>query len=62
MDIAALATGLSQGQLCNTASILVMKKVMDTSAEQSQDLLQLMSTIAPPASPAHLGNNIDISV
>lgn len=37
MDIAALATGLSQGQLCNTASILVMKKVMDTSAEQSQD-------------------------
>jgi hypothetical protein len=62
MDIAALATGMSQGQLLTNASILVMKKVMDTTTEQSQDLIQLMSALAAPASPPHLGNNIDISV
>lgn len=62
MDIAALATGMSQGQLLNNVSILVMKEVMATATEQSQDLLQLMAATAAPVSLPHLGNNIDIAV
>lgn len=62
MDIAALATTASQARVNSQASILVMKKVMDTASDQSQGLLALMSTSAPSISLPHLGNNIDISV
>ncbi len=61
MDIAALATVATQVSVSQQANILMMKKVMDTSSEQSQSLLQLMGA-APALSPSHLGNNIDISV
>lgn len=62
MDIAALATTASQTRINNQASILVMKKAMDTASDQSQGLLALMSTATPSISLPHLGNNIDISV
>ena len=62
MDIAALATTASQARVNNQASILVMKKAMDTASDQSQGLLALMSTSSTPSiSLPHLGNNIDIS-
>lgn len=60
MDIAALSTAAAQASVNQQANILMMKKVMDTAAEQNQGLLQLMGA-APALSPAHLGNNIDIS-
>jgi hypothetical protein len=61
MDIAALATVAAQANVSQQASILMMKKVMDTATDQSQSLLQLMGT-GPALSPAHLGNTIDISI
>ena len=61
MDIAALATGAAQANVSQQASILMMKKVMDTATDQSQSLLQLMGA-GPALSPAHLGNSIDISI
>jgi hypothetical protein len=62
MDIAALATMSSQINISTQADILVLKKAMDTTTEQSNGLLQLMNTAAPAVSPPNLGNNIDISV
>lgn len=61
MDIAALATVAAQSNVSQQASILMMKKVMDTATDQSQSLLQLMGA-GPALSPAHLGNTIDISI
>ncbi|SDD55997.1 YjfB family protein [Sporomusa acidovorans] len=62
MDIAALATMSSQMNISTQADILVLKKAMDTTTEQSNGLLQLMNTASPAVSPPNLGNNIDISV
>ncbi|MDF2570929.1 MAG: putative motility protein [Sporomusa sp.] len=61
MDIAAFSTIASQAGACNQAGILVMKKAMDTSASQSQGLVDLLQTAAPRISPSHLGNTIDLS-
>ncbi len=62
MDIAALATMSSQMNLASQASILVLKQAMDTSAEQTNGLMQLMDVAAANISPPNLGNNIDISI
>lgn len=61
MDIAALATVNSQANIQSQASILVLKKAMDTAAQQGQDMAQLLSTTAVPALP-HLGTSVDISI
>lgn len=62
MDIAALATMSSQMNLASQASILVLKQAMDTSAEQTNGLMQLMDVATANISPPNLGNNIDISI
>ena len=62
MDIAALSLVNSQANIQNQASILVLRKAMDTSSQQGQDTVNMLSTAAVPPSLPNLGNNIDISV
>lgn len=61
MDIAALSMASSQLTVSDQASILVMKKAMDTSVAQNQDLVNQLPAAASRISLSHLGNNIDIS-
>ncbi|HWR44820.1 YjfB family protein [Sporomusa sp.] len=61
MDIAALSAAVSQASVSNQASLLVMKKVMDTATTQNQGLIELLPATASRISPPHLGNSIDIS-
>ena len=62
MDIAALSLVNSQANIQNQASILVLRKAMDTASQQGQDTVNMLSTAAVPPSLPNLGNNIDISV
>lgn len=62
MDIAAFSIMSSQMNVANQASILVLKQAMNTSAQQSDGLLQVMNAGSASISPPNLGNNIDISV
>ncbi|GBG58303.1 hypothetical protein SPFL3102_02025 [Sporomusaceae bacterium FL31] len=57
MDIAALSLINSQMNVQNDASILVLKKAMDTAELNSQTMI---SDLVPPS--PHVGNSIDIKV
>lgn len=57
MDIAALSLINSQMNVQNDASILVLKKAMDTAELSSQTMI---SDLVPPS--PHVGNSIDIKV
>lgn len=57
LDIAALSVVSHQAQTAQTAQILVLKKAMDTQAANQTALLQIAA-----ASPAHLGNSVDIRI
>ena len=61
MDIAALSKASAQLTVSDQASILIMKKAMDTSVTQQQNLLDQLPAAEPRISPSHLGNSIDIS-
>lgn len=62
MDIGALSMMSSQIDVSNQATMLVLKKAMNTATEQTDGLMQLISATDTPVSPPNLGNNIDISV
>lgn len=63
MDIAAASVALNQGQVQQQASLMVMRKVMDTAEQNGQALTDMLAaTPAPRISPAHLGQQVDISV
>lgn len=62
MDIGALSMMSSQINVSNQATMLVLKKAMNTATEQTAGLIQLISATDTPVSPPNLGNNIDISV
>lgn len=61
MDIAALSAMASMSKVQNQASIMIMRKVMDTSQQNGQAITDLLSSSGPNLSPAHLGQTIDIS-
>lgn len=56
MDIAALSISMSQSQLSQNVSLALMRKVMDTSTVNSQQLIKMMELSANP----DLGSNIDL--
>jgi hypothetical protein len=57
MDIAAVSIFHSQMQVQNDASLLVLKKAMDTAEASSQTMI---SDLLPPS--PHLGNRLDIKI
>jgi len=61
MDIAALSVISSQNSLQNQASILMMRKKLDTTQQGGQVTIDLLASAAPKLSPEHLGQSIDIS-
>lgn len=61
MDIAAISTMSAQGKVQNQSSLLMMRKVMDTSEQNGQAVLDLLASISPRVSPPYLGQTIDIS-
>ncbi|UFU00768.1 YjfB family protein [Radiobacillus kanasensis] len=56
MDVAALSVAMSQASLGQSVGIALAKKVMETSEQNNNQLLQMMSAPAHPS----LGNSIDI--
>lgn len=62
MDIAALSVISTQSSTQNAASIMIMKKTMDTMVQDGQGVINLLQSTAPSASLPHIGKNIDISI
>lgn len=58
MDIAALSISMKQSQLAQSVSLALVKKVMDVSAGNSQNLIKMMELNVNP----NLGSNIDLKV
>lgn len=58
MDIAALSISMKQAQLSQNVSLALIRKVMDTSTDNSQQLIKMMELSVNP----NLGGNIDLKV
>lgn len=58
MDIAALSISMKQSQLAQSVSLALVKKVLDVSAGNSQNLIKMMEHNVNP----NLGGNIDLKV
>lgn len=58
MDIANLATNMSQAQLMTDISTAVLDMTLDTFEGQANEVVELMESVAPP----DLGHNFDISI
>jgi len=52
-----LATRLAQARTADAASLLVMKKVLET---QESAAVTLIAAATPAAAPSHLGQNVDV--
>lgn len=61
MDIPALSMISAQTSTQSAADLLIMKQVMDSTAEDGQAMVDLLNTSAPRISPPHLGQSVDIS-
>lgn len=60
MDIAALSVVASNYKLQESASVMIMKKAMDTAREGGNDLVEMMMEAGVPESTSpYLGNNVD---
>lgn len=59
MDIAALATVMSQVQVKQQANLSVMKMTMDTGNTQAVDMLKMLDASTEAVHP-NLGKTIDI--
>lgn len=55
MNIAALAVDMKLAQTQQNFGVAVIKLAMDTSAEQTEEILQEIENLDP-----NLGNNIDV--
>jgi hypothetical protein len=56
-SIASLSTALSQAQVGDAVSTLVLKKAMDI---QAQGALELLQALPQPVNPPNLGNSVDV--
>ncbi len=62
MDIAALATSLSQVSLSNQVGMAVLKKALNVQQQSAQALLAALPPVpAANGLPAHLGQNINVT-
>lgn len=59
MDVAALSISMSTAQLKSDANLAVMSKAMDAFAQQSTDLVDLLTDQGPTAPHPVAGNRID---
>jgi hypothetical protein len=60
MDIAAVATGLSEARLGNQIAVEVAKKGMDAAKQEGEAAIQLLESAAEvAASPDGVGTRID---
>lgn len=55
MDIAALSISMKQAQLAQNVSLALIKKVMNVSTDNSQQLIKMMELSTNP----NLGSNMD---
>jgi hypothetical protein len=55
--IASLATRMSQDRTAETASMLVLKKALET---QESAAMTLIASVPTPPNPSHLGQNVDV--
>lgn len=62
MDIAALSVVSAQTSAQNAASIMLMRKTMDTMEQNGQGVINLLQSVSPAVSLPHLGNSVDISI
>lgn len=62
MDIAALATSLSQASTLNNVGVAVLDKTMEMNTEFDESLIKMMDRSMELSVTPHLGSNIDISV
>lgn len=58
MDIAALSISMKQSQLAQNVSLALMRKVLNTSTMNSQELIKMMELNAN----SDLGGNIDVKI
>ena len=56
--ITSLATSMSQSRAADEVQMVVLKKVIDISAQGTLQLIQATSNIIPN-NPSHLGNQVD---
>lgn len=55
-DIASLSIGMKQDSLAQSLSISLVKKTLDSSNENSQNLIKMMELTVNP----NLGSNLDV--
>ncbi|WP_243277831.1 YjfB family protein [Clostridium yunnanense] len=55
-DIASLSIGMKQDSLAQAVSISLVKKTLDSSKEDSQNLIKMMELSTNP----NLGSNLDV--
>jgi len=56
-SIAGLATRMAQARTADAVSTLVFKKALET---QESAALTLIASVAAPAAPSQLGQNVDV--
>ena len=62
VDIAALSMMSSNVRVQQEASVLLMRKVMETAAQNNQGMQQIIQSVAGQSLDPNLGNSVDISV
>lgn len=62
MDIAALATSLSQASLMNNVSVAVLDKTMEMNTESGESLIRMMDRSMELSVNPHIGSGIDVFV
>ncbi|MBM7615383.1 hypothetical protein JOC73_001953 [Alkaliphilus hydrothermalis] len=65
MDIASMATILSQSKIQQQASLSVMKIAMDTTKQQSfnlAELLEVNTKLMEQSVNPHIGGNLDLEI
>lgn len=63
MDIASLSMALSQNKVMSSVSYALLSKSLDTVENLSANMTDMIDAVpAPSASPAGVGENIDISL
>ncbi|MDT8900169.1 putative motility protein [Anaeroselena agilis] len=60
MNIMSINPALTLAPNPDGANILMMRKALETLDRDGRNMINLLSQAAPPASPPHLGNTVDI--
>ncbi len=60
MNISSINPAITLAANPDGAGVMVMKKALDTFSQDGQNIVAMLKQSAPPLSPPHLGNAIDI--